>query len=328
MSSAKLLASLNAHSERVWCVKWNRTGDVLASCGTDVSIKLWKKIDDSFECRSTLTDAHSRTVRSVSFSPCNRYLASTSFDGTAVVYELKDGDYEILNTLEGHENEVKCCAWSPSGQYLATCSRDKSVWIWELDEDEEFQVSSIVQAHSQDVKYVAWHPNEDLLVSCSYDDSIRFYRYDGDDWIVVQRIDGAHESTVWCAAFDGDGNHLATVGDDRKLKIWRRYPVDEPAIQSTWRCVTTIDERIHQQPIYTVDWCPLTGLIATGCGDNSVRLFRQSEGGDADAPTFDLVQTIKAHDEDVNCVAWNSKCAGMLATASDDCLIKIYQVQL
>lgn len=58
-----------------------------------------------------------------------------------------------------------------------------------------------------------------LLVSCSYDDSLRFYRYDGDDWIVVQRIDGAHESTVWSAAFDADGNHLATVGDDRKLKV-------------------------------------------------------------------------------------------------------------
>jgi len=208
---------------------------------------------------------------------------------------------------------------------LATCSRDKSVWIWQMDDDEELQVSSIMQAHTQDVKYVVWHPHEDLLVSTSYDDSLRFYRFDGDDWEVVQRIDNAHASTVWSAAFNGDGMMLATVGADRMLKLWKRKPEDSPAGQSTWHCVSSLDNRLHQEPIYSVDWCHQTGLIATGCGDNRIRIFRHN----VDDDTLQLEHIIDdAHRQDVNCVRWNPHIVGVLASASDDGAIHLYRIEL
>jgi len=78
-----------------------------------------------------LEGAHHRTIRCVSWSPCGRLLAATSFDGTTSVWSNKTSDFECIATLEGHENEVKGVAWSASGAYLATCSRDKSVWIFE-----------------------------------------------------------------------------------------------------------------------------------------------------------------------------------------------------
>jgi len=78
-----------------------------------------------------LEGAHHRTIRYVSWSPCGRLLAATSFDGTTSVWSNKSSDFECIATLEGHENEVKSVSWSASGAYLATCSRDKSVWIFE-----------------------------------------------------------------------------------------------------------------------------------------------------------------------------------------------------
>ncbi len=48
-----------------------------------------------------------------------RHLASSSFDGTAAVWERRsDGEFECISVLEGHENEVKSVAWSPSGTSL------------------------------------------------------------------------------------------------------------------------------------------------------------------------------------------------------------------
>jgi len=83
-------------------------------------------------CKTVLEGAHHRTIRCVSWSPCGRLLAASSFDGTTSVWSSKSlSDFECIATLEGHENEVKSVVWSASGAYLATCSRDKSVWIFE-----------------------------------------------------------------------------------------------------------------------------------------------------------------------------------------------------
>ena len=87
--------------------------------------------EGNWVCQTVLAGAHNRTVRCVSWSPCGRLLAATSFDGTSSIWSSKTSDFECIATLEGHENEVKSVAWSTSGTYLATCSRDKSVWIFE-----------------------------------------------------------------------------------------------------------------------------------------------------------------------------------------------------
>ena len=131
MATLKEVCSLPAHEETAWCVAWNPTGSLLASCGSDKLIKIWAKEGDKWLCKSTLTDTHSRTVRSLGWSPCGNYLASASFDATTAVWSRKGGEFECIATLEGHENEVKAVVWARTGGLMATCSRDKSVWIWE-----------------------------------------------------------------------------------------------------------------------------------------------------------------------------------------------------
>ena len=56
---------------------------------------------------------------------------------------------------------------------MATCSRDKTVWIWEIEDDDEFECVSVLNGHTADVKSVVWQPNSLKLFSCGYDDDIR-----------------------------------------------------------------------------------------------------------------------------------------------------------
>lgn len=69
----------------------------------------------------------------------------------------------------------------------------------------------------------------------------------------------------------------------------------------------------------------MTGILATASGDNYVRLFKESEFSELNAPSFESIWSIQAHDQDVNSVQWNSKAEGMLASCSDDGNIKLWQ---
>jgi WD40 repeat protein len=87
--------------------------------------------EKNWVCKNTITDGHTRSIRSVAWSFCGTRLVSGGFDAKVSIWERQGQDFVLQTTLEGHENEVKDVAFSRSGLYLATCGRDKSVWIWE-----------------------------------------------------------------------------------------------------------------------------------------------------------------------------------------------------
>ncbi|KAA8516716.1 hypothetical protein F0562_016778 [Nyssa sinensis] len=130
----KEIQRLEGHTDRVWSVAWNpATGvsgipAVLASCSGDKTVRIWQQnsATGSFECKAVLEETHTRTVRSCSWSPSGKLLATASFDATTAIWEHIGDDLECVSTLEGHENEVKSVSWNASGSLLATCGRDKS----------------------------------------------------------------------------------------------------------------------------------------------------------------------------------------------------------
>jgi WD40 repeat protein len=318
MSDFNLLSDIQAHETRVWNISWSKDGKLIASCGEDRSIKIWNQRQSTGEwlCRQTIDGVHDKAIRRVAFSPNSNYLAACSFDSTASVYELgMDGEFSLIATIEGHENELKSITWNPAGTMLATCSRDKTIWIWEMVGN-DFECVSVCPGHSQDVKNIVWHPSKQMIYSVSYDDSIKVWTCDAeegnDEWNCIETLSGpnAHHSTVWDLSFNPAGTLFCSVGDDcNEFFLWNA---------SNNQKIQTVASG-HKRTIYSVAWSK-NNIIATGSGDNSLRLF-----------TFknDVLELLgakeKAHASDINCVTWNPVHSNILASCGDDGRIKIWQ---
>ncbi|CAF1185164.1 unnamed protein product, partial [Didymodactylos carnosus] len=69
MSQLQEIVCIQAHEDRIWCVAWNPSGTMLASCGSDRLIKLWgKQGEQTWVCRTTIEDGHSRSIRYIAWS--------------------------------------------------------------------------------------------------------------------------------------------------------------------------------------------------------------------------------------------------------------------
>ncbi|MCI0459831.1 MAG: tetratricopeptide repeat protein, partial [Gemmataceae bacterium] len=108
-------------------VAFSPDGSLLAVTGPGHTVQVYRM--GNYKEPVTLGHHHQNGIRSLTFSPDGRYLASVSADRTVKLWDVTAGQEYM--TLHGHTDQVNCAAFSPDGALLATASDDQTVRLLE-----------------------------------------------------------------------------------------------------------------------------------------------------------------------------------------------------
>jgi WD40 repeat protein len=242
-------------------------------------------------------EGHQNSVRSISFSPDGKTLASGSADKTIKLWELATG--KEIKTLSGHQGGVNSVSFSPDGKTLASASGDKTIKLWELATGKEIKTLS---GHQEYVNSVSFSPDGKTLASASRDNTIKLWELaTGKE---IQTLSG-HQNSVNSVSFSPDGKTLASGSID-KIKLWDL---------ATGKEIKTFSG--NQIFVKSVSFSPDGKTLASASGDKTIKLWEVGTGK--------KIKTLSGHQEGVNSVSF-SPDGKTLASASEDKTIKLWEL--
>ncbi|KAI9814568.1 MAG: protein with putative role during mitosis [Pycnora praestabilis] len=263
----ELERTVKGHTKAVLDVDYGgpRGGTLLASCSSDLTIKLW---DPSNEYKNIRTlPGHDHSVSAVRFvssgavgSPLTgNLLVSASRDKTLRVWDVTTG--YCVKTLRGHADWVRDVAPSFDGRWLLSAGNDQTARLWDAGSGE---AKSTFLGHEHVIECCAFAPpaayghlsilaglkksptatsSAEFIATGSRDKSIKIW--DGRGTLIKTLV--GHDNWVRGLVFHPGGKYLISVGDDKTIRCWD--------LTQEGKCVKTLDDA-HGHFVSCVRWAP------------------------------------------------------------------------
>ncbi|SDD50414.1 nSTAND1 domain-containing NTPase [Actinokineospora iranica] len=195
-------------------------GDLLAVGRADGGVSVWDVGDRARPVARGILPAHSKTVRSLAFSPTAPLLLTGGDDFTSELWDLSGAAPVRLASLATHTATIRAVAFSADGATAAVGSDDHTIDLWSLADPRNPVRTLRLTGHGNAIRGVSFSPDGRMVASASDDQTVRMWNAaDG-----TQLSSMAQPAPARRAAFAADGRLLATGNDLGGLWLWRLPP--------------------------------------------------------------------------------------------------------
>uniref|UniRef100_A0A2P2MMZ7 WD-repeat protein n=1 Tax=Rhizophora mucronata TaxID=61149 RepID=A0A2P2MMZ7_RHIMU len=291
-----------------------------------------------------ILEAHSDEIWFLQFSHNGKYLASSSKDQSAVIWEVKeDSNVSLKHKLTGHQKPVLTVSWSPNDCQILTCGQEEVIRLWDVSSGECIHV---YEKLGVGLVSCGWFPDNKGIFAGMTDKSICLWDLDGKE---LECWKGQRALRISDMAITDDGKKIMSICRDtavlifdRELKFERLIEEEEMITSfslsndNKFLLVNLISQEIHLWSIESDPKivCKYKGhthtrfiirscfggfeqsFVASGSEDSQVYMWHRGTG--------ELLLALPGHSGAVNCVSWNPANPHMLASASDDRTIRIW----
>eukprot|EP01118_Nematostelium_gracile_P005835 TRINITY_DN1862_c0_g1_i1.p1 TRINITY_DN1862_c0_g1~~TRINITY_DN1862_c0_g1_i1.p1 ORF type:complete len:603 (+),score=133.99 TRINITY_DN1862_c0_g1_i1:244-1809(+) len=303
------LAHTLDHSSVVCCVKFSNDGKCLAT-GCNKSAQVYD-VDTGAKIHLFSEDLNKEGdlyIRSVCFSPDNKFLACGAEDKTVKVWDI--AEKRLHHTFTGHDLDIYSLDWSKDGSLIVSGSGDKKAKIWSVERGECIHTLGQDEVGPKDgVTSVAFSPDGRYVAAGSLDRIVRLW--DAQTGYFLERFEG-HTDSVYSVAFSPDGKSLASGSLDKTLKLW-----DLSSSRPRSRCRSTFPG--HKDFVLSVAFSPDGRWLISGSKDRSVQFWDPRS-----AVTHMMLQ---GHKNSVISVAVSPQ-GGVFATGSGDFRARMWKYEL
>ncbi|MEV0995842.1 hypothetical protein [Nonomuraea sp. NPDC050202] len=250
---------------------------------------------------ATLTSAEG-AVRSVTFAPNGRYLASSSATGKVQIWDITAT--ELVGTASGHSGAVDDVAFSPDGAVLASASADATVRLWSVENPREPEGTATLAGFPDAVTGVAFSPNGQNLLTSAVDGVARLWNASNTSRTSPFARLGLHTGQVNGVAIAKGGGTLATASDDKTVRLWN---ISDPAVATPESTLSG-----HTGQVQSVAFNPDGTRLLTASDDKTARIWDVSE-----TATPKLLGTLTGHTDGVRSAAYSPDGKMAVTTGRD-----------
>jgi serine/threonine protein kinase len=257
-----LQTTLSGHTDKVLALSWSPDSSLLASSGTDTTIRIWhiSDLSGSASFRQTAWRGHEGGVLALDWSPDGMCLASGGKDRMLRVWDPKGNP---VRAWQAHgRGGIGALAWSPRDPLLASGGIDHLIHIWDSSTGDPLLTC---KAHNDEIRHLAWSPDGKMLASSAGKKDRQVCLWDPYTGQLRAALSG-HSREIVGLSWSADTEWLATASADGTLRIWNISPT--PGKQS-------------ERPIFIAQGIPLamaaapaTDLVAVGLNNLLIQIFQ------------------------------------------------------